>query len=887
VAVTPRQPWQKYCAFALVAVILALALVGTLTSMRWVGNTFPGFVIMANRVIASISLPPWSVAPHQDLYHHQVIAVNGQPVGTAEDVYAAVAKFPPGSEITYTLAKGGQRLHIFLASQEFTVRDYCLLFLAYLFTGLSISLTGITVWFLQPASAASRALCIAGFITGIWGITGMDLYGPHWFFRLHVIAEALFPAAYVHLALVFPSERLHRFRRIGIAIPYMIAALLAIAHELFLYHPTTYSLVNGLCMLHVGVAGAAMLSSVLWEYWTTTSYLNRQRIRIICLGFLSGYGLPVILLFSAGITGGAVSVNYMAFTGFLFPLSLGYAIVKHDLFDIDALVKRAAYYLALTTALTLSYVALLAVLNLLLHASDLIHSPLFPLAFTVAAVLLFNLFKEQLQTLLDRFFFRPRYNPQKVLEQTIGALASTLSLDEILPLLWNTIRDSLGTHHGGIFLLAPDRNQYLPVYPPGKEFQALSVSHPLIQAAWQRRGVLTVYDTGPGSLENGINSDNLILLNQLNLQLLILMSFKDEVIGVLALGRKESGEFFSAADRDFLIALANQGALSIANALSYQEIQILNASLEQKVADRTQELAHSNRELHNSLEQLEQTYQDLQRSQDNLLRAERMAALGRLTAGIAHEMNTPLGATLTTLKLMERLVTERRLMTTQPDKVRRSPQEIDDELEKLLRTTQQWLDKVTSYIRSLKIHTRDLRQDEKQYFSVLQTIEETRLLLAHRLRLGQCSVAVSSAVHNPFLYGSPGKLGQVLTNLINNAIDAYQASNTEHGEIRVELAEDDAVLEIRVSDHGCGIPPEMTQRIFDEFFSTKSFGEGTGLGLSIARDIVVNLFAGTISVDSTPGQGTTFIVRLPRQQKRYEVSPAPKTTVRATIGALL
>jgi C4-dicarboxylate-specific signal transduction histidine kinase len=159
------------------------------------------------------------------------------------------------------------------------------------------------------------------------------------------------------------------------------------------------------------------------------------------------------------------------------------------------------------------------------------------------------------------------------------------------------------------------------------------------------------------------------------------MSFKDEVIGVLALGRKESGEFFSAADRDFLIALANQGALSIANALSYQEIQILNASLEQKVADRTQELAHSNRELHNSLEQLEQTYQDLQRSQDNLLRAERMAALGRLTAGIAHEMNTPLGATLTTLKLMERLVTERRLMTTQPDKVRRSPQEIDDELE--------------------------------------------------------------------------------------------------------------------------------------------------------------------------------------------------------------
>lgn len=101
----------------------------------------------------------------------------------------------------------------------------------------------------------------------------------------------------------------------------------------------------------------------------------RQRVRVICLGFLSGYGLPVILLFSSGITGGEVPVNYMAFTGFLFPMSLGYAIVKHDLFDIDALIKRAAYYLALTTILTLAYIALLAVLNLLLHASDLTRSP--------------------------------------------------------------------------------------------------------------------------------------------------------------------------------------------------------------------------------------------------------------------------------------------------------------------------------------------------------------------------------------------------------------------------------------------------------------------------------------------------------------------------------
>jgi C4-dicarboxylate-specific signal transduction histidine kinase len=104
--------------------------------------------------------------------------------------------------------------------------------------------------------------------------------------------------------------------------------------------------------------------------------------------------------------------------------------------------------------------------------------------------------------------------------------------------------------------------------------------------------------------------------------------------------------------------LANQGALSISNARAYQAIQDFNLALEHKVEERTQELARANEELHTSLQQLEQAYPDVQRSQENLLRAEKMAALGRMTAGIAHEMNTPLGASLTSLKLLQELVDE-------------------------------------------------------------------------------------------------------------------------------------------------------------------------------------------------------------------------------------
>jgi signal transduction histidine kinase len=122
------------------------------------------------------------------------------------------------------------------------------------------------------------------------------------------------------------------------------------------------------------------------------------------------------------------------------------------------------------------------------------------------------------------------------------------------------------------------------------------------------------------------------------------------------------------------------------------------------------------------------------------------------------------------------------------------------------------------------------------------------------------------------VYGDPSKLGQVLTNLIVNAIDAYK--DLTGREIHVEIAEVGGYLEICVRDHGCGIPRENLDHIFEEFFSTKPIGEGTGLGLSIARDIVTNFFGGIISAESTPGQESVFTLRLPRNGKEKKLPPS-------------
>ncbi|WP_089937123.1 GAF domain-containing sensor histidine kinase [Candidatus Entotheonella palauensis] len=847
--------WRTWCAAILALAALALTLFCGLASARWIGTPFPGFFVLANRVIASVSLPHWPVAHHEPIYQHAVVAVNGQPVTTSQALYATIRQSPPGSAFTYTLDQAGNISQVTFPSLPLTGKDYGLIFIAYLFLGLVTALIGIGVWFLQPSSAAAQAQLFTNLSIGLFALSGTDLYLTQWFFRAHVMGEAFISAGVIHMTLVFPVDRLGRHRRLFILLPYIAALILSVAYQLALYQPTVYSLIHHLCEGWIGVAGVVFLGKIVWDYFTTDSYLIRQKIRVVFFGGLAGYAFPAAVLIYSGISGGEVPVNYMAFAAFLFPLSVGYAIVKHNLFDIDTLLKRVAYYLALTAILTLVYIAFLTVLNLTLHSTDLARTQLFPLFFTLGVVFLLNPLRNHLQRAVDRVFFRLHYDPVKVQAAVSASLAVTLRLDEIIHLIWSTINATLGVKQGSILLLAPDEKRYVSSYSETGQTSYIDADHPLIRAMQQGQALSrheVQYGAWPPSL------------TPLDAQFLIPLMFKEELIGLIILGNKESGTFFSADDLNFLNTLAHQSALSIANALSYQALQVLNANLEQKVDERTRELAHANTELNASLTELEQAYHDLQRSHEYLLQAERMAALGRLTANIAHEINTPLGASLTSLKLIKDLVEEYQTSIGDAGVSAQDHHDIAAEMDQLVYVTSQWLEKAATYIRSLKVHNSDFGQAKDVSFPVLEVIEDVQLLLAHRLRLSQCHLKLTCTSTAPFLRGDPGRLSQVMTNLIVNAIDAYQESGRAGGEIRVEVQDTGNRVEIRVSDQGSGIAAEHLEQIFEPFFSTKSSGAGTGLGLPIVRDIVTNVFGGAMRVESILGEGSVFVVRLPK-----------------------
>lgn len=853
---------RRLATAVLTTVALGLTLICTFNSSRWIGATFPGFFIMSNRVVASVTLPNWPA--QREVFQHQVVAVNGAPVTSAREIYAIVEKAAPETTFEYQLRKDGMTSYFRARSSIFTVREYVLIFVPYLISGLGLALIGIAVWYSKPQSSASLALLIGGLSGGLFAITGTDLYSPYWFFRLHILGEAFFPASLLmHLAAVFPVDRFHRRRLLLLSVPYLIAAGLAIPYEFFLYRPAAYTMIHDLCMDYGGLGGATLLAAVTWDFFTSDSQLVRQRIRVLLLGFLCGFAFPGILMFYSGITGGQVPVNYAGFTVVLFPLSIGYAIVKHDLFEIDALVKRSVYYISISAILVVAYLGFLTLTNWAVRSADSARSPVFPLLFTFAVVLVFNPLKDAVQRTIDRVFLRIKYNPKTVLELTSATLASTLHLDDIIAFVWQTISEAIPVMSGGIFIRSSESGKHELVFPRRQPL-ALDEHHPLIKRLARTNGrPLSRY-----SLDDEVSADrNLrVEFDALGAKLLIPLALKDELVGFIALGRKESGGFFSIDDTDFLRTLANQSALSIANALAYREIQKLNAILEQRVAQRTEELSRSNSELHSSVRQLEQAYGDLQRSQEDLSRAEKMATLGRLAAGIAHEMNTPLGASMTSLKLLEDLVNEYSASAVDPEVTANDHREIATEMRSLVSSTTEWLRKAGAHISSLKVHTRSLQSLDETTFSIAQVVEDVELLLSHRLRLSQCRLIVEAPSPPPMIFGDPGKLGQILTNLVSNAIDANRDAARPDAQVHIRIREDADWVTISIQDHGPGISLRDQERIFDEFYSTKPTGEGTGLGLSIARDLVSTYFKGTISVESSLGKGSIFILHLLRNR---------------------
>lgn len=328
---------------------------------------------------------------------------------------------------------------------------------------------------------------------------------------------------------------------------------------------------------------------------------------------------------------------------------------------------------------------------------------------------------------------------------------------------------------------------------------------------------------------------------------------------------------------------------------SFQSLESANQFLQQTVAERTAAL------------------DQLQQAQIQLVQSEKMSGLGQMLAGIAHEINNPVNFIYGNLDHIKNYTTDlislihqyQSIVQVIPQNVRSQylsdleseadfdAEElafIEEDLGKILGSMTLGTERIRQLVLSLRNFSRS-DQGMHQPFQVNEGIESTLALLNHRLKANSQRPAIQVTTQLgdlPLMDCYPGPLNQVLMNLLANAIDALEErtarwdfpeieANPNRLQIITRLVKSDSsqlsnspintdTIEIAITDNGSGIPPAIQAKIFDPFFTTKPIGKGTGIGLSISYQIIAEKHHGSLTCCSQPGQGTTFMIRLPLKQ---------------------
>jgi signal transduction histidine kinase len=339
-------------------------------------------------------------------------------------------------------------------------------------------------------------------------------------------------------------------------------------------------------------------------------------------------------------------------------------------------------------------------------------------------------------------------------------------------------------------------------------------------------------------------------ISQLRSTLAVPMMRENEVVGVMVIARPQTGTF-PQRQTELLQTFADQAVIAIENARLFEQVQ-----------DRTRELSRS--------------LEDLRAAQDRLVQTEKLASLGQLTAGIAHEIKNPLNFVNNFSALSVELTDELNDVLKQAElteTIRHEVGELTQLLKSNLEKVVQHGKRADSIVKNMLLHSRE-GSGEQRAADINALVEESLNLAYHGARAEKSGFNITLEREFDASAGKaelfPQEMTRALLNLISNGFYAASRRKAENGDVSFEptllatTKDRGTSVEIRIRDNGTGIPPEVREKMFNPFFTTKPAGEGTGLGLSMTHDIIVKQHGGTIDVATEPGNFTEFIVVLPR-----------------------
>jgi class 3 adenylate cyclase len=553
---------------ALVGGALIVAVVVTLDAWSRVGTVWHGFALMENLQVGVGGAERGHLEPFW-----VVRALNGRPVASVREIDQEVARHPPGTELRYTVQDCCRSTEVVVPTRRFTWVDFKQFLVDGLVPGLLLLGMGAAVISLKPERAESRLFLGFCLVSAVVALTYTDFNTTHRFSRLFLAAWALSPAMFAHLALTFPEPRAVVRRHPWIvAVPHVVAGALGL--WLLMRFMTVTDPIAEIIAPYWGLALIALLVSLAATSKKGATPLVRQRARVLLVAFAVGYLPPVVgtateVVFRVGVP----YLNLIWKLRYVFPLAVAYAILRYQLFDIRAMVRMGVIYSAVTGLVLAGYVGLLTALNLLFAGVEPHLHPLVPASMAAAAVvLLLNPLYSRIRELIDRLFFRARYDARQTLERLAEAMTTALELPRVVSLISTAVDEVLHPKTLALLLADEGRTGYRDPQRTGSGAWVAEPS-PLVRCLDRRRASLT-RDQLEGDPDFRDDRDGcLAALETLGAELIVPIQFRERMTGLLAVGPRRSGVPYTTEDVRLLRGLVHQSAVALENAKAYSALQ--------------------------------------------------------------------------------------------------------------------------------------------------------------------------------------------------------------------------------------------------------------------------------------------------------------------------
>jgi class 3 adenylate cyclase len=529
------------------------------------------------------------------VFFDMITAVNDRQVWkhgrTGARIRERIRQTAIGTPLTYQVQRGGTAQEVTVPVRITTWRRLAVEFGIPLLVALGQLGMGVLVFLLRPNTR--RSWIFLGFCVPWFGlfVTLFDFQSTQVFTQFFLLCWFMTSAVLLHLAFVFPEDRPLVRRHPSVQYLFYLPSLTLwginqvtkMAFSDF-YHAYDIGLyVTYVHAVYWMAALLVLLLSLIGSALRATSAVARNRAVTVFFGFAAGFIVPVVSESMAILLHANLPLEFVWLLTLLLPLSITYAILRYNLFDVGMIVRRTLTYGVLTGLVIGAYLLLVWFFNTLLRDAAIAQARGFPVLFGLGVLFMLNPLRARIQHGLDRVFFRTKYDFRQTIETLSQDLTALLDLDEITRRIVTTVTTALNVSNTALYL-ADASHVYHAVAVEGDPAGRLARvqprrDHDIVELiARQRRG-LSRYD---------LEADPLLLqqapeaaeeFERLGVNLALPILFKDELIGMLALGEKQSGALFTEADLDLLRTLTNQCAIALANARSYRSLEAANTEL--------------------------------------------------------------------------------------------------------------------------------------------------------------------------------------------------------------------------------------------------------------------------------------------------------------------